>query len=44
MQILSSDGNLRGKMSKVSRSMITSRFDQKDVWQATLEMYIELMR
>ena len=44
MQILASDGNLRGKMSKVSRSMITSRFDQKDVWQATLEMYIELMR
>lgn len=44
MQRLVVDQLLRNQMAADARSVIAKCFDQKDVWQATLEMYKSLLR
>ena len=31
-----------GRMARNARAMITSRYEQRDVWEATLQMYQSL--
>ena len=42
MQLLSENSELRNKLKSNARAMITSRYEQKMVWEALLEEYKQL--
>jgi glycosyltransferase involved in cell wall biosynthesis len=42
MELLLNDGDLRAKLKSHAREMITSRYEQKAVWEALLEEYRNL--
>lgn len=44
MKRLYTDQAKTGEMAGVAREMIASRYDQKDVWKATLQMYQTLIK
>lgn len=42
MRLLIEDQDQRESMASLARSIVSERFDKRDVWQATLEMYQSL--